>query len=109
MKDYGEPWSNSEGFITNRDGIDIDGTQQADSRAVSCVNSCSGVPDSAFAEPRAMAKAWLAWKIREHQLALGNSFEVNQNEIINKALEMRKDDYSFGELNELIDSFKEEA
>lgn len=125
--EYGEPWSNKNGFIENRDGVDIDGTRQSDTRAVACVNSLSGIPDSWLAN-RAAAKALLCDYIRTNFLEIDKiggfwasglylrhpqHFCISHGEevvdgLLATALRLRSRGADFGELNQLIDSFKDE-
>lgn len=75
-------------------------------RSVACCNSCAGVPVEALAD-RAMAKAWLAWKLVEWAIK-EDIYEPYQDlqEPIDIAIDFREHGHDFGELNALIDSFK---
>jgi hypothetical protein len=97
-------------------------------RAVACVESLHGVPDE-WLEDRAAAKAMLAWKLLEkywtgvtmyrdyglhledfHRGQSDDDYEeikvMGYDGVIASALSCRSRGADFGELNELIDSFK---
>lgn len=99
-------------------------------RSVLCCDSLYGIPNS-WLENRAAAKALLAFKIYDihgycytpefgHDTEMGIDVNGHDREvqpftyfdvdfIINAALKLRARGADFGELNSLIDSFKEEA